>query len=59
MMQSLHLIVSKNDKFITEINPKRLYHSSDSPMTEAGINGRIDRDLYVSLGIWYQIISGP
>ena len=45
------IIVSKNDKFITEINPeKRLYHSSDSPMTEAGINGRIDRDLYVSLG---------
>ena len=44
------IIVSKNDKFITEINPeKRLYHSSDSPMTEAGINGRIARDLYVSL----------
>ena len=45
------IIVSKDDRFITEINPeKRLYHSSDSPMTEAGINGRLDRDLYVSLG---------
>ena len=45
------IIVSRDDKFITEINPeKRLYHSSDSPMTEAGINGRLDRDLYVSLG---------
>ena len=45
------IIVSKGDRFITEINPeKRLYHSSDSPMTEAGINGRLDRDLYVSLG---------
>ena len=45
------IIVSKGDQFITEINPeKRLYHSSDSPMTEAGINGRLDRDLYVSLG---------
>ena len=33
------IIVSKGDRFITEINPeKRLYHSSDSPMTEAGIN---------------------
>ncbi len=45
------IIVSKDDQFITEINPeKRLYHSSESPMTEAGINGRLDRDLYVSLG---------
>ena len=45
------IIVSKNDQFITELNPeKRLYHSSDSPMTEAGIDGRLDRDLYVSLG---------
>ncbi len=45
------IIVSRDNKFITEINPeKRLYHSSDSPMTEAGINGRFDRDLYVSLG---------
>ena len=45
------IVVSKNDQFITELNPeKRLYHSSDSPMTEAGIDGRLDRDLYVSLG---------
>tara|TARA_B100001113_G_scaffold7774_1_gene6345 strand:- start:7785 stop:9671 length:1887 start_codon:yes stop_codon:yes gene_type:complete len=45
------VLVSKNQKFITEINPeKRLYHSSDSPMTEAGIHARLDRDLYVSLG---------
>jgi len=45
------IIVSKDNQFITEINPeKRLYHSSESPMTEAGINGRLDRDLYVSLG---------
>jgi len=45
------IIVSKDNQLITEINPeKRLYHSSESPMTEAGINGRLDRDLYVSLG---------
>ena len=45
------VLVSKNNQFITEINPeKRLYHSSESPMTEAGIHGRIERDLYVSLG---------
>ena len=45
------VLVSKNEKLITEINPeKRLYHSSESPMTEAGIHARIDRDLYVSLG---------
>ena len=45
------VLVSKNQKFITEINPeKRLYHSSESPMTEAGIHARLDRDLYVSLG---------
>ena len=35
---------------ITLYPEKRLYHSSESPMTEAGINGRLDRDLYVSLG---------
>ena len=45
------VLVSKDNQLITEINPeKRLYHSSESPMTEAGIHGRIDRDLYVSLG---------
>jgi len=45
------VLVSKNQKFITTINPeKRLYHSSESPMTEAGIHARLDRDLYVSLG---------
>ena len=45
------VLVTKNQKFITEINPeKRLYHSSESPMTEAGIHARLDRDLYVSLG---------
>ena len=45
------VLVSKDQKFITTINPeKRLYHSSESPMTEAGIHARLDRDLYVSLG---------
>ncbi len=45
------ILVSKNDQFITEIKPeKRLYHSSESPMTEAGIHARLERDLYVSLG---------
>ena len=45
------VLVSKDQKFITKINPeKRLYHSSESPMTEAGIHARLDRDLYVSLG---------
>ena len=45
------VLVSKNNQFITEINPeKRLYHSSESPMTEAGTHCRIERDLYVSLG---------
>ena len=45
------VLVSKNDSFIVEIKPeKRLYHSSESAMTEAGIFAKLDRDLYVSLG---------
>lgn len=43
--------VFKNNNYVTSIKPeKRLYHSSDSPMTEAGIYPRFERDLYVSLG---------
>ena len=43
--------VFRNNVFVTSIKPeKRLYHSSDSPMTEAGIFPRFERDLYVSLG---------
>ena len=45
------VLVSKNDSFVAEIKPeKRLYHSSESAMTEAGIFAKLDRDLYVSLG---------
>jgi cytochrome c-type biogenesis protein CcmF len=45
------VLVSKNDSFVAEIKPeKRLYHSSESAMTEAGIYAKLDRDLYVSLG---------
>ena len=37
------VLVSKDNQFITEINPeKRLYHSSESPMTEAAFNVSID-----------------
>jgi cytochrome c-type biogenesis protein CcmF len=45
------VLVSKNNSFVAEIKPeKRLYHSSESAMTEAGIFAKLDRDLYVSLG---------
>jgi len=45
------VLISKNDSFVAEIKPeKRLYHSSESAMTEAGIYAKLDRDLYVSLG---------
>jgi cytochrome c-type biogenesis protein CcmF len=45
------VLVSKNDLLVAEIKPeKRLYHSSESAMTEAGIFAKLDRDLYVSLG---------
>ena len=45
------VLISKNDLLVAEIKPeKRLYHSSESAMTEAGIYAKLDRDLYVSLG---------
>jgi cytochrome c-type biogenesis protein CcmF len=45
------VLVSKNNSLVAEIKPeKRLYHSSESAMTEAGIFAKLDRDLYVSLG---------
>ncbi len=43
--------VKKEGKLITTLLPeKRLYFSSDLPMTEAGIEPGFTRDLYVTLG---------
>tara|TARA_B100000029_G_scaffold176669_1_gene173967 strand:- start:9081 stop:10985 length:1905 start_codon:yes stop_codon:yes gene_type:complete len=43
--------VKKEGKLITTLFPeKRLYFSSDLPMTEAGIEPGFTRDLYVTLG---------
>ena len=40
-----------NNKFITDMYPeKRLYNSSEMPMTEAGIDPGFTRDLYITLG---------
>jgi len=42
--------VFKNDKSIAQLNPeKRFYSVKGSVMTEAGIDGNLARDLYVSL----------
>jgi cytochrome c-type biogenesis protein CcmF len=46
-----HVTVSKNGKFVTELNPeKRQYNVSGMPLTEAAISTGFFRDLYVSLG---------
>ena len=46
-----HFRVFLNNKFITDMYPeKRLYNSSEMPMTEAGIDPGFTRDLYITLG---------
>ncbi len=46
-----HFRVFANNEFITDMYPeKRLYNSSEMPMTEAGIDPGFTRDLYITLG---------
>ncbi len=43
--------VTKEGKLISELKPqKRIYRASGMPMTEAGIDASITRDLFVALG---------
>ncbi|HEC29470.1 MAG TPA: heme lyase CcmF/NrfE family subunit [Gammaproteobacteria bacterium] len=45
------IVVSKNQQEITTLKPqKRLYLVQRSPMTEAGIDGNLMRDLFIALG---------
>tara|TARA_B100000965_G_scaffold395688_1_gene409549 strand:- start:1741 stop:3663 length:1923 start_codon:yes stop_codon:yes gene_type:complete len=44
-------LVFKDGLFVSELLPeKRLYNSSEMPMTEAGIDPGFSRDLYITLG---------
>ena len=44
-------VIYRNDQIIAEVFPeKRLYNSSEMPMTEAGIAPKINGDLYITLG---------
>ena len=46
-----HVIVTQGGKNVADLYPeKRVYRVQRSPMTEAGIDGRISRDLFVALG---------
>ena len=46
-----HFKVYDNGKFLTDMYPeKRLYNSSEMPMTEAGIDAGFSRDLYITMG---------
>ncbi|QJX03174.1 hypothetical protein HML84_21350 [Alcanivorax sp. IO_7] len=46
-----HFLVSRDGEAVTEMNPeKRTYRASGQVMTEAAIDGRVMRDLYVALG---------
>ncbi|MBL7249238.1 heme lyase CcmF/NrfE family subunit [Alloalcanivorax sp. C16-2] len=46
-----HFVVSRDGEVVTEMNPeKRTYRASGQVMTEAAIDGRLMRDLYVALG---------
>ncbi|WP_040727846.1 heme lyase CcmF/NrfE family subunit [Thiomicrorhabdus sp. Kp2] len=43
--------VYENNQFLTELHPqKRTYMSQAMPMTEAGIDAQLSRDLFVALG---------
>ena len=44
-------VIYRNDQIIAEVFPeKRLYNSSEMPMTEAGIAPKINGDVYITLG---------
>ena len=44
-------VIYRNNQIIAEVFPeKRLYNSSEMPMTEAGIAPKINGDLYITLG---------
>ncbi len=44
-------VIYRNDEIIAVVFPeKRLYNSSEMPMTEAGIAPKINGDLYITLG---------
>jgi cytochrome c-type biogenesis protein CcmF len=44
-------VISRNGRVITTLHPqKRVYRVQRNPMTEAGIDARWDRDLFVALG---------
>jgi cytochrome c-type biogenesis protein CcmF len=46
-----HFTVTKNQELVAELHPqKRVYNASGMPMTEAGIDAGITRDLFVALG---------
>ena len=46
-----HFKVYDNGEFLTDMYPeKRLYNSSEMPMTEAGIDPGFSRDLYITMG---------
>ena len=43
--------ITRDGEFVAELKPqKRVYRVQKSPMTEAGIDGRMGRDLFVALG---------
>jgi cytochrome c-type biogenesis protein CcmF len=46
-----HFTVTQNQEFVAELHPqKRIYNASGMPMTEAGIDASVTRDLFVALG---------
>lgn len=46
-----YFTVTQNQKIVAELYPqKRIYQASGMPMTEAGIDASITRDLFVALG---------
>jgi cytochrome c-type biogenesis protein CcmF len=45
------VVISRDGEQVTTLHPqKRFYASGGNPMTEAGIHGRLRRDLFVALG---------
>ncbi|MDF1641026.1 heme lyase CcmF/NrfE family subunit [Thalassolituus oleivorans] len=42
--------VTEDGKMVAELHPEKRFYQTGMPMTEAGIDGGITRDLYVALG---------
>jgi cytochrome c-type biogenesis protein CcmF len=50
-----NLNVYRNEKFLTEMNPERIFHANyNQAVSEVAIRSSLAEDLYIALGGWYE-----